>query len=104
MLHLLHVFQTPFHASLPYQGTRPKVDQIQSYAIAAEQQAKEDVICSNRVLAASASCLVLNWPSMIGVSMGPGLSVLTRIPRSFKSAAQLRANERMAALVAEYVT
>jgi hypothetical protein len=43
MLHLLHVFQTPFHASLPYQGTRPKVDQIQSYASAAEQQAKEEL-------------------------------------------------------------
>jgi Universal stress protein family len=43
MLHLLHVFQTPFHASLPYQGTRLKVDQIKSYASAAEQQAKEDL-------------------------------------------------------------
>src|SRR5437016_1126979 len=40
---LLHVFQTPFHASLPYQGTRLKVDQIQSYASAAEQQAKEEL-------------------------------------------------------------
>jgi len=37
------VFQTPFHASLPYQGTRLKVDQIKSYASAAEQQAKEDL-------------------------------------------------------------
>jgi len=42
-LHLLHVFQTPFHGSVPYQGTRLKVDQIKSYASAAEQQAKEDL-------------------------------------------------------------
>jgi len=42
-LHLLHVFQTPFHGSVPYQGTRLKVDQIKSYASAAEQQVKEDL-------------------------------------------------------------
>jgi len=35
---------------------------------------------------------------------GPGLRMLARMPRSLKSAAQLRTNERSAALVAAYVT
>ena len=39
-------------------------------------------------------------PSTPGVSIGPGLSTLTRILRSFRSTVQVRANERTAALVA----
>ena len=38
--------------------------------------------------------------SMAGVSMGPGLTTLTRILRSLRSTVQLRAKERRAALVA----
>ena len=58
------------------------------------------VIVEKKARAPSASSLVLNWPSMIGVSIAPGESVLTRIPRSFNSIAQVRAKERTAALVA----
>ena len=35
-----------------------------------------------------------------GVWIGPGLTTLTRIPRAFRSDVQLRAKERIAALVA----
>src|ERR1700739_4707304 len=52
------------------------------------------VIFLNISLPASASSLVLNWPSMIGVSMAPGDSVFTRIDRSFSSAAMLLAQKR----------
>ena len=38
----------------------------------------------------------------MGVSMGPGLTALTRILRSFNSDVQVRAKERTAAFVAEY--
>src|SRR6202023_3761524 len=37
-----------------------------------------------------------------GVSMEPGLTAFTRMPRSFKSVVHVRANERMAAFVALY--
>src|SRR5262249_42089398 len=47
------------------------------------------VICAYCVFIASTSSFVPTWASIIGVSIGPGLSVLTRIPRSLKSAAQL---------------
>src|SRR4029077_13653325 len=40
--------------------------------------------------------------SYAGVLIGPGLSALTRIFRSFKSIVQVRANDRTAALVALY--
>jgi hypothetical protein len=36
----------------------------------------------------------------IGVSVGPGLKLFTRIRRCFRSLVQLRANDRMVALVA----
>lgn len=36
------------------------------------------------------------------VSIEPGLMTFTRMPRSFSSAAQVRASERTAALLAEY--
>ena len=39
---------------------------------------------------------------MIGVTIGPGATVLTRRPRPASSAAVVRAKERIAALVAEY--
>jgi hypothetical protein len=39
------------------------------------------------------------WSSMIGVSTGPGLKLLTRILRCFNSIAQLRARARTAALL-----
>ena len=48
----------------------------------------------------SAAALSPRWPSRIGVSVRPGLRQLTRILRGASSAAQLRANDRMAALVA----
>ena len=38
-LTLLHVFQTPEYASLPYQGTHLKVDELKSGFSVAEQQA-----------------------------------------------------------------
>jgi len=38
--------------------------------------------------------------AIMAVSIGPGLRMLTRIPRSASSAAQVRAKERRAALVA----
>ena len=38
----------------------------------------------------------------IGVTIGPGATVFTRIPRSTSSAAAVLANDRNAALVAEY--
>src|SRR5437588_563956 len=41
-------------------------------------------------------------PAIMAVSVGPGLRTLTRIPRSASSAAQVRAKERRAALVAAY--
>ena len=41
--------------------------------------------------------------SMIGVSMGPGVTALTRISRGTNSAASVRANDRSAALAAPYV-
>ena len=37
---------------------------------------------------------------MAGVSIGPGLSALTRILRAFRSTVHVRANDRTAALVA----
>src|SRR5262245_12185488 len=40
--------------------------------------------------------------SKIGVKIGPGATVLTRMPRSTSSAAAVRARQRNAALVAEY--
>ena len=40
--------------------------------------------------------------SKIGVTMGPGATVFTRMPRPTSSAAAVRAKERSAALVAEY--
>ena len=40
--------------------------------------------------------------SKIGVEIGPGATVLTRMPRPASSAAVVRAKERSAALVAEY--
>src|SRR5690348_15822451 len=40
--------------------------------------------------------------SCIGVAMGPGLSTFTRIFLLFSSLSQVRANERNAALLAEY--
>ena len=40
--------------------------------------------------------------SMIGVTIGPGATVLTRMPRPASSAAVVRAKERSATLVAEY--
>jgi hypothetical protein len=58
------------------------------------------VIDEKNARAPSASSLVLNWLSMIGVSIAPGDSVLTRMPRSFNSIAQVRAKERTAALAA----
>ena len=39
-------------------------------------------------------------PASPGVSMMPGLSALTRMRRSFRSAVHVRANDRTAALVA----
>ena len=38
--------------------------------------------------------------SRMGVSIGPGLMVLTRMPRDFSSLAKVRPKERSAALVA----
>ena len=40
-LTLLHVFQTPEYASLPYQGTHLKVDELKAGFSIAEQQAAE---------------------------------------------------------------
>jgi hypothetical protein len=40
--------------------------------------------------------------SLIGVTIGPGATALTRMPRPASSAAVVRARERRAALVAEY--
>ena len=40
---------------------------------------------------------------MIGVSMGPGVTALTRISRGSSSAASVRAKDRSAALAAPYV-
>ena len=40
--------------------------------------------------------------SIIGVTIGPGATVLTRMPRPASSAAVVRARERSATLVAEY--
>src|SRR5947207_9859437 len=48
-----------------------------------------------------ASCGRPVLPKM-GVTIGPGATVLTRMPRSASSAAAVRAKERNAALVAEY--
>src|SRR6202035_1357366 len=50
---------------------------------------------------ASAVALSGNATSMIGVSTGPGLTTLTRMLRSFRSAAHVRAKDRIAALLAE---
>src|ERR1700749_3132166 len=44
---------------------------------------------------------VRTW-SCIGVAIGPGLSTFTRIFLPFSSLSQVRANERNAALLAEY--
>src|SRR5882757_5237198 len=44
---------------------------------------------------------VRTW-SCIGVAVGPGLSTFTRIFLPFSSLSQVRANERNAALLAEY--
>jgi hypothetical protein len=44
-----------------------------------------------------------NTLSRIGVSMGPGVTALTRISRGTSSAASVRANDRSAALAAPYV-
>ena len=41
-------------------------------------------------------------PTRPGVSTGPGTSVFTLMPRSANSAAQVRPNERTAALLAAY--
>jgi hypothetical protein len=50
----------------------------------------------------AASSLPLNTLPTIGVSMGPGVTALTRISRGSNSAASVRANERSAALAAPY--
>jgi hypothetical protein len=44
-------------------------------------------------IASAASC-VATCDSKIGVSIAPGLTQLTRIPRALSSEAQVRANER----------
>ena len=57
--------------------------------------------CAARpALNCSASSSVEARPSRTGVSIGPGLRALTRILRPFRSAVQVRANDRTAALVA----
>src|SRR5271156_4239430 len=50
----------------------------------------------------AASSLPVNTLPMIGVSMGPGVTALTRISRGSSSAASVRANDRIAALAAPY--
>src|SRR3979490_2278468 len=60
------------------------------------------VAAAKEAFAASACSFVLNCPSMIGVSVAPGLNVLTRIPRSLSSVVHVLAKERTAALVATY--
>ena len=47
------------------------------------------------------SAAAVEVPSIAGVITGPGESTLMRILRGFRSRIQLRANERMAAFVAE---
>ena len=51
----------------------------------------------------AASSLPGNALPMIGVSMGPGVTALTRISRGINSAASVRAKDRSAALAAPYV-
>src|SRR5271163_5246545 len=51
----------------------------------------------------AASSLLVNTLPMIGVSMGPGVTALTRISREINSAASVRAKDRSAALAAPYV-
>ena len=67
--------------------------------------------CPNRFIGtfaitsfASSSAASLDSPfrSRIGVTIGPGATVFTRMPRPTSSAAVVRAKERSAALVADY--
>ena len=51
----------------------------------------------------AAASLSGNALPRIGVSMGPGVTALTRISRGINSAASVRANDRSAALAAPYV-
>ena len=53
--------------------------------------ASGEVTEANAALMASAPSFVSAWPSMIGVSIGPGLRVLIRMPRSLNSCVQVRA-------------
>ena len=50
----------------------------------------------------AAASLSGNILPKIGVSMGPGVTALTRISRGSSSAASVRANDRTAALAAPY--
>ena len=55
------------------------------------------VLLANAAWATGAPSFIL---APIGVSVGPGLKLFTRIRRCFRSLVQLRANDRTAALVA----